>query len=149
MRNQHANHPRANSCDLLCKTIHENFTATVAGTVEAFDQAAYITQLAITLGIDASLIALNVQAASVSVTAIITTTSASIATTSVSTLSSMTPSDLTTALGSSSRQLSHQQVPRSWLKGRLHHHPHRRPRSRLPPGDASPHASPHCSIRRG
>ena len=30
MRNQHTNQPRVNTCDLLCKAIHENFTATVA-----------------------------------------------------------------------------------------------------------------------
>ena len=75
------------------------FTATVAGTVETFDEALYQRQLGAILDVPTAMIELNVQAASVTVEAAITTTNVALAARVRNDLQNFTPETLSAALG--------------------------------------------------
>jgi hypothetical protein len=76
-------------------------TATLSGTVEAFDRIAYTAALAALLGVSTSAISLSVTAASVTVTSSIRAANNAAAATMLTTLrtASISPSALTAALG--------------------------------------------------
>jgi len=90
--------PRPPGATALPLLIH---TATLSGTVEAFDRIAYTAALAALLGVSTSAISLSVTAASVTVTSSIRATNNASAATMLTTLrtASISPSALTAALG--------------------------------------------------